>query len=267
MTKSVVYQAETNVPSVILLARVVAIVTTIGIGVAGFVLSFAALWDLAIKAGQPPRLAWLWPVIIDGTIVQSTVAIVALAPYPDIGRHRRFFWAVLTGAASISISGNGFHAWINAGPLPALVAAAIAAVAPVSLLAATHGLAILARTSAHSEAHDYGSIDQRFSNSVAPQRRNEYLSTHHWADSAESEQTVSQGVSEERWWEVAEQVCAADPTGQRDPQVVARILHLKYEAGWSHRRIGRDVDTHHSTVGRILDAADKARRPSEAVSS
>ncbi|WP_136623313.1 DUF2637 domain-containing protein [Mycobacterium attenuatum] len=43
-----------------------------------FVLSFDALQDLATRAGIDPRLAWLWPIAIDASIAQCTVALLSL---------------------------------------------------------------------------------------------------------------------------------------------------------------------------------------------
>jgi hypothetical protein len=50
------------------------------IAVGAFVLSFESLRDLAIRAGISVTLAFLWPVIVDVTIAQSTVALVVLTP-------------------------------------------------------------------------------------------------------------------------------------------------------------------------------------------
>lgn len=123
-----------------------AVVITTVIGIASFVLSFAALWDLATMAGVPRELSWLWPVIVDGTILQATISVIALAQFDDQRSGRRFFWAVLVIAALVSIGANAMHAFISqAGTLHPALSAAIATVAPVSLLAATHGLGILVR--------------------------------------------------------------------------------------------------------------------------
>ncbi len=46
---------------------------TVGIGAAAFILSFLALRDLCIQAGQPREIAFLFPVIVDGTILQATM--------------------------------------------------------------------------------------------------------------------------------------------------------------------------------------------------
>ncbi|MDJ0393383.1 DUF2637 domain-containing protein [Rhodococcus sp. G-MC3] len=123
-----------------------AVVITTVIGIASFVLSFAALWDLATMAGVPRNLSWLWPVIVDGTILQATISVIALAQFQEQRSGRRFFWAVLIIAALVSIGANALHAFISqAGTLHPALSAAIATVAPVSLLAATHGLGILVR--------------------------------------------------------------------------------------------------------------------------
>lgn len=123
-----------------------AVVITTVIGIASFVLSFAALWDLATLAGVPRTLSWLWPVIVDGTILQATISVIALAHLDRHHSGRRFFWAVLIVAALVSIGANALHAFISqSGTLHPALSAAIATVAPVSLLAATHGLGILVR--------------------------------------------------------------------------------------------------------------------------
>ncbi|WP_072803790.1 DUF2637 domain-containing protein [Rhodococcoides yunnanense] len=128
-----------------------AVVITTVIGIASFVLSFAALWDLATMAGVPRNLSWLWPVIVDGTILQATISVIALAGFEDQRSGRRFFWWVLVIAALVSIGANAMHAFIShTGTLHPALSAAIATVAPVSLLAATHGLGILVRIPART---------------------------------------------------------------------------------------------------------------------
>ncbi|MCC3332023.1 DUF2637 domain-containing protein [Nocardia abscessus] len=49
------------------------------IATGAFWLSFTALRSLAVTAGVPPSEAWLWPLIIEGSMAQSTVALLALA--------------------------------------------------------------------------------------------------------------------------------------------------------------------------------------------
>ncbi|MEV0357372.1 DUF2637 domain-containing protein [Nocardia sp. NPDC050697] len=124
-------------------ARWVAVLVIVTIGVAAFALSFAALKELAIMARTPAELAWLWPVIVDGTIIQATISMLVLASGPE----RRWFLGVLVCGALVSVVGNSVHAAMAGEHLPWWAAALVAAVAPVSLLVDTHGLAMLFRAS------------------------------------------------------------------------------------------------------------------------
>ncbi|MBE4719505.1 DUF2637 domain-containing protein [Pseudarthrobacter sp. AB1] len=124
--------------------------TTILIAAGAFILSFAALTDLAVSAGISPALGWIWPIIIDGLIVAATVAIVALA-----GHDRRtlaYPWSVLILGAVVSTGANAVHAVLavegSNGNVPVAVSAIVAAMPPVVLLAITHLTVVLVQKSA-----------------------------------------------------------------------------------------------------------------------
>lgn len=128
--------------------------TTIVIAAGAFILSFAALTDLAVSAGINPALGWIWPIIIDGLIVASTVAIVALA-----GHDRKtlaYPWALLFLGAIVSTGANAIHAVLavegSHGNVPVAVSAVVAAMPPVVLLAITHLTVILVQKSAPAPA-------------------------------------------------------------------------------------------------------------------
>lgn len=119
---------------------------TVGIGAAAFILSFLALRDLCIQAGQPEEIAFLFPVIVDGTILQATMGVVSRR---HDHRARRFFWKILIGAATVSIAGNAIHAVLTTTPgFNSVLAAVIATLPPISLLASTHALTVLGRRTA-----------------------------------------------------------------------------------------------------------------------
>ena len=61
-------------------SRRYAVWLTAGIATVSFVLSFESLRDLAAMSAWPGWSSYLWPLIIDGTIVLATLGIVALAP-------------------------------------------------------------------------------------------------------------------------------------------------------------------------------------------
>lgn len=128
-------------------ARWSAVLIVVVIGIAAFVLSFAALYDLAVQAHTPPELAWLFPVIVDGTIIQATIAVLALADSPE----RTFFTRVLIAGATVSIGGNIAHA-VTSGH--GIGAAVLAVIAPAALLLDTHGLAVLLRTRNNVQPND-----------------------------------------------------------------------------------------------------------------
>ncbi|MEV0768630.1 DUF2637 domain-containing protein [Nocardia salmonicida] len=76
------------VHGVILLARAhtvspaahrTATLLTVVIAGGAFWLSFTALRSLAITAGVPTAEAWLWPLIVEGSMTQSTIALLTLA--------------------------------------------------------------------------------------------------------------------------------------------------------------------------------------------
>ncbi len=126
-------------PKVMRWARWSAVLIVVAIGAAAFVLSFAALRDLAVMAHTHAHLAWLFPVIVDGTIIQATIAVLALAD----SQERTFFTRVLIAGATVSIGGNIAHALVSGH---GVLAAILAVIAPAALLVDTHGLAVLLRT-------------------------------------------------------------------------------------------------------------------------
>jgi hypothetical protein len=131
-------------------ARVFAVLVIVGVGAAAFRLSFATLRDLATLAHIPASDAWLFPLIIDGTIVQATAGALVLAKSAE----RKFFTRVLGVGALVSVAGNSIHAIANGHPLPAWLCAIVAAIAPVSLLVDTHGLAVLFRAAKNTPADE-----------------------------------------------------------------------------------------------------------------
>ncbi|WP_051132787.1 DUF2637 domain-containing protein [Nocardia paucivorans] len=123
-------------------AAMAAVVIIVGVGVAAFVLSYETLRDLAELAGIAREHSWLFPVIVDGTILQATVSVMVLSGHT---KERRWFSWVLGVGAVVSVAGNSLHAFTDGAPLPNWVAAVIAAIAPIALLVDTHGVVMLFR--------------------------------------------------------------------------------------------------------------------------
>ena len=235
--------------------RSAAVVITAGIGVASFVLSFAALRDLAARAGVPGQLAWLWPLIVDGTILQATMAVVVLAGYQDQSSSRRYFWTVLTCAAAVSVGANALHAVIPAGaPMNPWLAAAIAVVAPVSLLAATHGLSLLSRIPGPPEAGGAG-LDGEHASVAADATVTEL------AEEPVGQASADIGIAARQPWEsMAEAIASRDDLRGLSADDVASVLHLSYERDHSPQAIARQLGCDRRTVLRIIDASAELLR-------
>jgi hypothetical protein len=96
---------------------------------AAFTLSYDALHQLALDSRVRPALAWLWPVVIDGTIVVALLTVLAAkraatrAAYP---------WALAGLFSLASVTFNIAH------PPDRPVAQLVFAMAPVALVLTTH---------------------------------------------------------------------------------------------------------------------------------
>lgn len=200
-------------------AAMTAVAGTVFIAAGAFWLSFTSLADLAARSGIGAGQAWAWPLIVDGIIVVATVAVVALA-----GQRSAWYpWALLVGGALVSVTANAIHAVVAAdADVPRMLAASVAAVPPVVLLAITHLTVILTRTTdPDKEPADAMSFS---------------------TTTAESMPALPSGETE---------------AGRRDDGVADRRAlgwELR-EAGWSNKRIARELGVHPSTVGRWFAVA------------
>ncbi len=197
-------------------AAMTAVAGTVFIAAGAFWLSFTSLADLAARSGIGAGQAWAWPLIVDGIIVVATVAVVALA-----GQRSAWYpWALLVGGALVSVTANAIHAVVAAdADVPKMLAASVAAVPPVVLLAITHLTVILTRTTDAEPAAAARS-----------------------AVTAESMPALPSGEE--------------GPLRRDDGVVDRRALGWELrEAGWSNKRIARELGVHPSTVGRWFAVA------------
>lgn len=251
------------------LTRVAAVLITVGIGAASFVLSFAALRDLAGRAGIPGQLAWLWPMIVDGTILQATMAVVALAGHRDQQRSRRYFWIVLSSSAAVSVGGNAMHAVIpGSTPLSPWLAGAIAVVAPVSLLASTHGLSLLIRVpkpvdtlwwpvemADADETPDADSMDIPVESPTRPA-----VAVADLSDQVEHRIAPIDVAALQPWVSMAEVIASREGTRTLGVDEVASVLHLSYERELAHQAIARHLDIRQGAVDEIVSASSELLR-------
>lgn len=113
-----------------------AVVLAVAVIAAGsFALSFRALHELAQANGQPSDLAWIWPVIVDISLVVYTAAVM-VAQLLRTGAKLPIFLTVVY--AGVTVTGNILHA----PPTP--VGWFVAALPPVSLILGTEMLRSMA---------------------------------------------------------------------------------------------------------------------------
>jgi hypothetical protein len=96
---------------------------------AAFTLSYDALHQLALDSHVRPALAWLWPVVIDGTIVVALLTVLAAKRAAARGGHP---WTL---AALFSLASVAFNI-AHAPDRP--VAQLVFAMAPIALVLTTH---------------------------------------------------------------------------------------------------------------------------------
>lgn len=213
-------------------AVITSVVGTVFIAAGAFWLSFTALADLARRAGIGDGQAWAWPLIVDGVIVVSTVAVVALA-----GERAAWYpWTLLIGGAAVSVTANALHAIVAAdADVPAGLAALVAAVPPVVLLASTHLTVVLIRTTTDSRPA---------------------------AGAAEIRESVTLEVTptEPPAVELSHELARLVPVEVADRRVRAAELR---ESGWSNKKIARTLDVHPSTVGRWFADAHQSDEPEQ----
>lgn len=207
-------------------AVVTAVAGTVFIAAGAFWLSFTSLADLAARSGIGRSQAWAWPLIVDGIIVVATVAVVALA-----GQRSAWYpWALLTGGALVSVTANAIHAVVAAdADVPGLLAASVAAVPPVVLLAITHLTVILTRSQTPAAGPTASAVAAAPRNAVT-------------LDPAAP--LVSSVIGE----------LTAHRSNEPIEDRRARG-HVLRDAGWSNKRIARELGVHPSTVGRWFATA------------
>ena len=196
---------------------------TLLLAMGAFWLSFTTLRDLATLAGVPERQAWVWPLIVDGVILEATVSVVALrqAGAPA----RRFAWLLLGAGAGVSVAANISHAVVAADErVPALVAALVASIPPLVLVAMTHLSVELTRTGP----------------------------TLHPA----MPQASGRVEPESRTLPAAGRARRPSGASRRDPQRRQRAVALA-AAGTSQRVIAAELGVHPTTVSRWLHAPDR----------
>ena len=112
------------------------------LGLTSFAVSFRALHDVAAWAGIGPGLQWAVPVFIDGAILTYALAVLV---HRSRGESVWPSWVSLAVFTAMSVAANGAHAVAAPQELwwQTWVGAALAALAPLGVFAATEQMARL----------------------------------------------------------------------------------------------------------------------------
>lgn len=194
----------------------------------------------------------MWPLIVDGVILEATISVVALR---DSARTaRRFAWLLLGTGAGVSVAANITHAVVAADTrVPALIAALVASVPPLVLLAMTHLTVELTRNTTPTPT---------VRDSPPPVLVAEETTTvtavdtpHRSAQDAVLEPPETMAVARPKTITAGRPVPARGGSGQRG-DARARAIALEAE-GMSKRQIAAQLGVHPTTVGRWVNAPDR----------
>lgn len=109
-----------------------------------FVLSFDALRAVALACGVAPALAWMFPLVVDGSTLAFTWAAWA---FRTRAMSSVYPWTMLVAFTLVSLAGNALHAHPVASSglsLPDWAPPLIMTVPPAALLATTHMIVMAA---------------------------------------------------------------------------------------------------------------------------
>ena len=199
-------------------------------------------------------MSWIAPVIVDGTILQATISLVAAAD-DESRRSRQFFWFLLTAAAAISIAGNALHAYISdTARLDPMVAVIGGTIPPAFLLlSTTHGLVLLLRLRPEPAAPSV----QEAGDHLTAERQE--IDPADYPGLPVDAHTVGDFVEPAR--RLREVTNATT-----EPSTIAHILWLNHsQPHLTRRALGKAVNVHHGTVSRILDAWGEHREEIDGV--
>lgn len=221
---------------------VLAITGTILLALGAFWLSFTTLQDLAALSGTPAGQAWVWPLIVDGVILEATISVVALRNSAPAAR--RFAWLLLVSGAGVSVAANITHAVVASDTrVPAIIAALVASVPPLVLLAMTHLTVELTRNETPHQAPETRTLIERSTPANLNERAAASVLAVPAAERAGSR--ASEGSAP-----------ASARTTKRSAVGRERAIVLA-SAGVSRRQIAAELGVHPTTVGRWLSAPDR----------
>ena len=221
---------------------VLAITGTILLALGAFWLSFTTLQDLAALSGIPAGQAWVWPLIVDGVILEATISVVALRN--SAPGARRFAWLLLASGAGVSVAANITHAVVASDTrVPAIIAALVASVPPLVLLAMTHLTVELTRNETPHQTPEARALIEH----SAPAN----------PDEPALASVLAVPVAERAGSNADEGSTSASARTTKRSAVGRERAAALASKGVSRRQIAAELGVHPTTVGRWLSAPDR----------
>jgi len=232
----------------------VALVATVLLALGAFVLSFDALRSLAVAVGIRASIAWIWPAVIDVAIAQATLGLVALTRSP--GRTAADHDRIVDDGAD----GPPRAARSETTPVTELVATDESAAARPLRGAGVDqmGQALFTPLPDRGGADIVsGGLHGAGAPVLSGPVRERALSAVRDAPTQLVDGPGSlDAAAVRRWQPVAESFVREGITPRTEPELVATIL-AELEAGTRPGTIERRHNVHHSTVKKVLAAADE----------
>ena len=240
----------------------VALALTAALALGSFALSFDALRSFAVMLGIRESMSWIWPAVIDVAIAHATLCLLSLTRPKRVKTSP----AVETDmAATTSASSEGIGDYSLQGGTeqsvedvprprpPAPPASAPDAPTNEAPAGGTPSRASCSTTAPAAVRHGHPRPDSAAAGERAPERALSAVPVAVTSVRPSSEQRADTTV--ERWQPVAESL-VRDGITTKEPDLIAKIL-ADNAAGTPPSTIGRRHEIHHTTVNRILSAAEQ----------
>ncbi|MBM7366347.1 DUF2637 domain-containing protein [Gordonia hydrophobica] len=246
------------------------------IGAIAFIMSFAALRDMAERYGMAGGLSWMTPVIIDSVILAGTLAVVIAEAEMRLDREEAAAAEAVIADQSAEHSANAdrvFAEQLTATEQSAEQRSPITEMEP-SIAFGEHadspngevsagvqrsatGGAVFDERSPNAERVEATAFGEHSGTDDHPVDQRSGITDQVFAEQPMvAEQPTEQAMAVGERSAIAEQV-HAEANSKADIETVGRVLGLLDE-GWSRRDIGAEVGMSRSTVTSLAKAAEKA---------
>jgi len=254
----------------------VALALTAALALGSFALSFDALRSFAVMLGIRQSMSWIWPAVIDVAIAHATLCLLSLTRPKRVKTSHAVETkrAATTSATSTNIDGYSTQSEteqmvedLPQPPPPNSLPLSVARTSEAPAGPTPNRESYSAYPSATGPAavrHGHPPTDSVAAGQRPLERALSAVPAAMTSVRPASEQCAETGAEStvERWQPMAESLVREGIT-TKDPDLIAKIL-ADNAAGTPPSTIGRRHEIHHTTVNRILSAAEQLAETSSA---